>query len=281
VLRFDEVDHNEYLRKGRIVMPHLPGSTPVAACDPARKRYRIGDRGFSFDAAHRLTNVAAGHKGARLHGHTFTVEVVLADTELQAPGFVADYAELAPFGDYLERELDHRDLSVLFTFDTTTDALGQHLTAWFLAHMPPERGKQLQAVHVTLGATAAVGRPIGEQRFTFEAAHHLKGLPAGHKCGRPHGHSYQVDLRLAVQTSPRRCAALHTAFAGYLGRELDHQDLNALLPFEPTSELLAEHLYMWILGHTTVREAAAVEAVRVWESPRRWAEFSRADGSGR
>lgn len=261
-------------------MPHPASSTRVAVSNLARARYRIGDRSFSFAAAHRLTSVLAELKAARPHGHTFTVEVELADTELRAPGFVADYAELAPLGDYLKRELDHRDLDALFTFDTTTDALAQHITAWFLAHMPPELGKQLQAVHVTIGVTSATHQ-IDDEQFTFEAAHHLEGLPTGHKCGRPHGHSYRVDLQLAAESSPRRRDALRTLLAGYLDQELDHRDLNSLLPFQPTSELLAEYMYVWTIEHAHARDAAAVQAVRVWESPHRWAEFTRAERSGR
>ena len=30
--------------------------------------------------------------------------------------------------------------------------------------------------------------------FTFEAAHRLPNAPAGHKCGRLHGHSFRVEL---------------------------------------------------------------------------------------
>jgi 6-pyruvoyltetrahydropterin/6-carboxytetrahydropterin synthase len=249
--------------------------------DLARGRYCIGDGSFSFAAAHHLTTLPAAHKAARPHGHTFTVEVVLSDTELQAPGFVADYAELAPVGDYLKRELDHRDLNVLFTFATTTDALAQHFTAWFLANMPPERGKQLDGVHVALGTTTVAQQHLDDESFTFEAAHHLEGLPDGHKCGRPHGHSYRVDLRLDRQTSARRRTTLRTLLAGYLDRHLDHRDLNTVLEFQPTSELLAEHLYAWTLAHAGARDVAAVRAVRVWESPRRWAEFTQDERSDR
>ncbi|HVP70389.1 MAG TPA: 6-carboxytetrahydropterin synthase, partial [Gemmatimonadaceae bacterium] len=32
-------------------------------------------REFTFEAAHRLPNVAEGHKCARLHGHSFQVTV--------------------------------------------------------------------------------------------------------------------------------------------------------------------------------------------------------------
>ena len=164
--------------------PDPVSSTRVTASGLARRRYCIGDRGFSFAAAHHLTNVPADHKAARPHGHTFIVEVELADTELRPPGFVVDYAELAPVGEYLKRELDHRDLNALFSFDTTTYALAQHLTTWFLAHMPHERRKQLQAVRVTLGTASTAPELVDDESFVFEAAHHLEGLPAGHKCGR-------------------------------------------------------------------------------------------------
>lgn len=259
-----------------------PASSPrVAVSDLTQGRYSIGDGSFSFAAAHHLTDpLHAGKEAARPHGHTFTVEVELTDTELMAPGFVADYAELAPVREYLKRELDHRDLNAVFTFDTTTEALAQHITAWFLAHMPPERGKQLQAVHVDLGAPATAQRHVDAKSFTFEAAHHLEGLPEGHKCGRPHGHSYRVDLRLNPQVGPRRRVRLHALLAGYLDRHLDHRDLNVVLEFPPTSELLAEHLYAWTLDQGDAREAAAVRAVRVWESPRRWAEFTRDGRNG-
>jgi 6-pyruvoyltetrahydropterin/6-carboxytetrahydropterin synthase len=54
-----------------------------------------------------------------------------------------------------------------------------------------------------------------------------------------------------------------------------------VLEFQPTSELLAEHLYAYIFDRTNARDAAAVQAIRVWESPRRWAEFTQVERSGR
>lgn len=268
-------DHNQQTTRGRTVRAD-PASLPrIATTAVGQGRYSIGDRSFSFAAAHRLTDGRhTGNKAARPHGHTFTVEVQLTDTELRAPGFVADYAELAPVGEYLKRELDHRDLNAVFMFDTTADALSEHLTAWFLACMPPEHGKQLHAVHVDLGAPATTRRHVDAESFTFEAAHHLEGLPDGHKCGRPHGHSYRVDLRLDPQAGPHHRLRLHTLLAEYLDHHLDHRDLNVVLDFPPTSELLAEHLFARVLDQADTREAAAVRAVRVWESPRRWAEFA-------
>jgi len=34
------------------------------------------------------------------------------------------------------------------------------------------------------------------KEFQFEAAHHLPNVPAGHKCGRLHGHSFLVRLEI-------------------------------------------------------------------------------------
>jgi 6-pyruvoyltetrahydropterin/6-carboxytetrahydropterin synthase len=70
------------------------------------------------------------------------------------------------------------------------------------------------------------------------------------------------------------------AFADYLDRELDHRDLSALLPFQATSELLAEHFYGWVLANTGGRSAKVLRLVRVWESARRWAEFTQVDRAG-
>jgi 6-pyruvoyltetrahydropterin/6-carboxytetrahydropterin synthase len=32
------------------------------------------------------------------------------------------------------------------------------------------------------------------KKFSFESAHRLPNVPAGHKCGRMHGHSYRVTV---------------------------------------------------------------------------------------
>ena len=34
------------------------------------------------------------------------------------------------------------------------------------------------------------------KEFTFEAAHRLPNLPADHKCGRLHGHSFRVEVHI-------------------------------------------------------------------------------------
>lgn len=107
--------------------------------------------------------------------------------------------------------------------------------------------------------------------FTFAAAHHLTCVPADHKCARVHGHTYTVTVELASEHL-RNCMVVDygdlAQFNDYLQRELDHQDLNNVLPFEPTAERIAEHLYRWCgaMWHET-------SAVRVRESPTSMAEY--------
>lgn len=40
------------------------------------------------------------------------------------------------------------------------------------------------------------------KEFMFEAAHHLPHVPAGHKCGRLHGHSFLVRLYVEGEVDP-------------------------------------------------------------------------------
>jgi 6-pyruvoyltetrahydropterin/6-carboxytetrahydropterin synthase len=109
--------------------------------------YRIGRR-FTFDAAHRLAGLPDGHKCARLHGHTYTVEVELAAASLAPPGFVTDFADLAPLGAYIDAHLDHRDLSEVLTVQPTSENLARHLHDWCASHLQPAVTGQVTAVRV-------------------------------------------------------------------------------------------------------------------------------------
>ena len=63
---------------------------------------------FAFAAAHRLSGLPEDHKCGRFHGHNYLVRVELACASLDAPGFVLDYGDLAPFGDWLDATFDHQ-----------------------------------------------------------------------------------------------------------------------------------------------------------------------------
>lgn len=86
------------------------------------------------------------------------------------------------------------------------------------------------------------------KEFTFEAAHLLPHVPAGHKCGRLHGHSFRVEVHVRGPLDPMLgwvvdFADIKTAVKPVLVR-LDHYYLNDIPGLEnPTSEILARWLW--------------------------------------
>jgi 6-pyruvoyltetrahydropterin/6-carboxytetrahydropterin synthase len=114
------------------------------------------------------------------------------------------------------------------------------------------------------------------KRFSFAAAHHLGGLPAGHRCARVHGHTYSVEVRMAADeldgvgfvTDYNELDRLRD----YLDAELDHRDLNDVLPVHPSCENIARCLHDWCRDN--LKHGDLVTAVRVSESPATWAEYA-------
>jgi len=109
--------------------------------------------------------------------------------------------------------------------------------------------------------------------FSFEAAHHLNGLPAGHQCARQHGHSYRVELVFASHDLDERGFVVDYGdlafFDDYLNRVFDHRDLNEVLA-QPTAEHLARHLWKVVFESPFGEK---LFAVRVSETQKTWAEY--------
>ena len=51
-------------------------------------------KSFTFEAAHNFPQMGEGHPYARLHGHSFQVEVTIAGTKDAAHGWVVDFDEV-------------------------------------------------------------------------------------------------------------------------------------------------------------------------------------------
>lgn len=132
------------------------------------------------------------------------------------------------------------------------------------------------------------------KQFHFSAAHRLMHLPAGHKCGRLHGHNYIVEVVFVSEELDDR------GFAGndfadfapikkYIDETLDHRSIFSVddpmasavlnlpgvdssdvvvLDNNPTAEWIAASIYSTILALGFEN----VEAVRVSETPGTWAE---------
>ena len=82
---------------------------------------------FSFSASHVLDHLPDGHPCARLHGHNYTVELVLEGLELNESGFVRDYRDLDPFKTFVDEKLDHRHLNDVVDGPTSAENLARFL----------------------------------------------------------------------------------------------------------------------------------------------------------
>lgn len=75
-----------------------------------RMRIRL-ERSYKFEAAHFLPQVPAGHKCARMHGHSYHIEVVIegdVDPEL---GWLMDFSAIDDHAGPLVKLLDHQILN--------------------------------------------------------------------------------------------------------------------------------------------------------------------------
>jgi len=89
---------------------------------------------LTFEAAHRLPHVPEGHKCARLHGHSFRVEVHVegpVDPEL---GWVMDFADVRAACAPLRDQLDHRYLNEIDGLDNPTS---ENVARWIWVRLAP------------------------------------------------------------------------------------------------------------------------------------------------
>jgi 6-pyruvoyltetrahydropterin/6-carboxytetrahydropterin synthase len=90
------------------------------------------------------------------------------------------------------------------------------------------------------------------KEFAIEAAHWLPNVPAGHKCGRLHGHSFHIAVHVSGPLDSQLSwvidfAEIKTAFKAIEDR-IDHRCLNEVEGLEnPTSENLARWIWNALL----------------------------------
>ena len=90
---------------------------------------------FTFEAAHRLPNLPASHKCARLHGHSFTVELHLRGPLTPPEDWVMDFADVkAAFAPTFER-LDHHYLNEIEGLENPTSEV---IARWIWRRLKPE-----------------------------------------------------------------------------------------------------------------------------------------------
>jgi 6-pyruvoyltetrahydropterin/6-carboxytetrahydropterin synthase len=216
-----------------------------------------------FEAARRVEILPAGHRARRLHGHGF-----LARVRAELPPDWAPFpgAETDLLAERLREAVTPLDYALLNDhLPTPTD---ENLARWLRARLAVPGLERIgiqstrdQGVDLDGEEHAHVWR-----RFRFEAAHQLPNVPAGHPCGRMHGHGFEVILH-ADQDLQGRDLGVDFDRLGELWAPLHatlhHACLNDLPGLDnPTSERLATWLWQRLkpelppLSWVTVYETA-------------------------
>jgi len=76
------------------------------------------------------------------------VTVTLTADRLDEYGFVTDFGDLAPFGDYLTSSFDHRLLNDVIDIHPTSELFACHLGCWFIENVEPGIHGRLVSVRV-------------------------------------------------------------------------------------------------------------------------------------
>jgi 6-pyruvoyltetrahydropterin/6-carboxytetrahydropterin synthase len=89
---------------------------------------------FHIEAAHRLPNVPAGHKCARLHGHSWRIEVAIEGPVGEHTGWVMDFADLKAAFQPVHERIDHHYLNDIPGLENPTS---ERLALWIWNELKP------------------------------------------------------------------------------------------------------------------------------------------------
>src|SRR3954467_15880296 len=82
---------------------------------------------FTFEAAHRLPFVPEGHKCARLHGHSYNVEIHVSGEVDPTTGWIMDFGDIKAAFKPVHAQLDHYYLNELDGLENPTS---ENLARW-------------------------------------------------------------------------------------------------------------------------------------------------------
>jgi len=92
------------------------------------------ERSYRFEAAHFLPKVPPGHKCARMHGHSYQIEISIEGEVDPERGWVMDFAEIDEHVVPLVKKLDHQ---VLNEIEGLTNPTSELLARWCWQQLAP------------------------------------------------------------------------------------------------------------------------------------------------
>lgn len=235
----------------------------------------------SFEAARCVTQAPAGHRFARLHGHGFQARVRTALIGGQVPFPGAEVSALRQRLTEAVAPLDYQSLN-----ETLPEPSDLNLAHWLRERLalPGLDALGIQSTRQQGVDLNLAGQPHVWRRYVFESAHQLPNVPQGHKCGRMHGHSFEVILHAAqVPGADGRVLDYDQLDALWapMAAELHYRCLNDIPGLEnPTSEMLSSWIWRRLkpqlpaLSWVTVFETASCGAHFDGARYRIWKDFT-------
>jgi len=234
-----------------------------------------------FEAARNVDILPQGHRSRRLHGHSFLAKVraVLPQSTVKFAG-----AEVGVLRHVLASCVAPLDYEVLNAqVSTPTD---ENIARWIRGRFTlPE----IESIGVQSTADEGVDLDSKDRahvwrRYAFQAAHRLPNVRSGHKCGRMHGHGFEVIIHATQDLASREMGVdydhIDTLWAPIFA-ELNHACLNDIKGLEnPTSELISSWIWNRLkqqlpeLAWVTVYETATCGAHFDGARYRIWKEMS-------
>lgn len=223
----------------------------------------------SFEAACEITCLPDGHRARGLHGHSFLAEVRCAPPAGWATFPGNEVAQLQSALQAAVAPLDYQYLNTHIAQPTD-----ENLARWLRAQL-----KLPGSTTIALQSTANSGVDLDEKnhahiwrKYLFESAHQLPNVAAGHKCGRMHGHGFEVivhaDQDIANSEMGIDYDTIDAAWQP-LADQLHMACLNDIRGLEnPTSEVIAA--WIW---HRLKSELPALSWITVYETASAGAHF--------
>jgi 6-pyruvoyltetrahydropterin/6-carboxytetrahydropterin synthase len=232
-----------------------------------------------FQAARRLAHLPATHREHALHGHSFT-GTVRADLPAGWSGFPG--GEVDALAARLRAALTPLDYRYL---NDAIDRPGDGNLAHWLRERLDLPGLRMVGVRSTRDAGVQIDRQGTVhiwRRHVFQSAHQLPRVAPGHKCGRMHGHGFEVLLHARQDPDDAmRGASLLDALWAPLHDQLHLACLNDIPGLDnPTSENIAAWIWHRLqpalpgLAWVTVYETASCGAQFDGRRHRVWKELT-------
>ncbi|HEY8900435.1 MAG TPA: 6-carboxytetrahydropterin synthase QueD [Chthoniobacterales bacterium] len=90
---------------------------------------------FRFESAQTLPKLPPGHKCARMHGHSFLVEISVEGEVNPETGWIYDHSQISRAMDPLVEQLDHAYLNEIPGLENPTIEL---MAGWFWKILAPQ-----------------------------------------------------------------------------------------------------------------------------------------------